>query len=71
MENSVKQTTTNSPSTSNPFSQNIVESTQTAPQKGADITVEVVADWTFKALGAAAAGIVIYNAVKGNDTASS
>ena len=55
----------------NPFSVNITESAEEENKKGADITVEVVADWTFKALGAAAAGIVIYNAVKSKDTASS
>ena len=54
----------------NPFSSNIVDSAE-QEGKGADITVEIVADWTLKAVGAVAAGIVIYNAVKSKDTASS
>ena len=57
---------------SNPFSSSITEATEKeGGKKGADITVELVTDWTFKTIGAVAAGIVIYNAVKSKDTASS
>lgn len=53
----------------NPFSEDVITKSK-EEGGGNDISIEAIADWTFKTLTAVAAGATIYSIFKKDDTAS-
>ena len=53
----------------NPFSEDVV-SKSNQEGGGNDISIETIADWTFRTLTAVAAGATIYSIFKKDDSAS-